>query len=153
VLQLWEKSDLTFRNRYQDDLLFVATSDGCGDQDSNRILAYSVHSFDEVWEFNADGVHRVGPGRKLLLDYASNTLYCVTDTPNNQSAVWALDSLTGILKWSVNLGRSSFWGPILANGALYVADAAGILYKLNAANGQEIWNYQASGPIPYDIAA
>jgi uncharacterized repeat protein (TIGR01451 family) len=150
ALQLWEKSDLNFRNQFTDDLVFVATADGCGDTTQNRVQALRASDLQPVWTFNGDQSHSMGPGRGMVLDYAHDTLYCVTDTSGTGNSVWAINSLTGALRWSGHYTTNqneSFVQPVLANGALYVAQYGGSsVVKINATNGNVIWSYQASGP-------
>lgn len=66
-------------------------------------------------------------------------------------AVYALNAVDGTTKWRypadgkthVNFGGT----PALSNGALYVADDSGQVYKLDAATGTETWTQKLEGAI------
>ncbi|HWX21058.1 MAG TPA: proprotein convertase P-domain-containing protein [Candidatus Binatia bacterium] len=155
AIQLWEKSDLNFRRQFTDDLVFIATADGCGDTTQNRVMALSASDSSSLWIFNGDQSHSMGPGRGMVLDYAHDTLYCVTDSTGSASSVWAINTLNGVLRWSGHYTTNqneSFVPPILANGALYLAQYGGSrVFKINATNGNVIWSHQAYGLNFYDI--
>jgi uncharacterized repeat protein (TIGR01451 family) len=144
AVQLWDQSDAWFQQAYNDDLVFVLTDAGCNQTALNRALAYFASTGTPAWQFNADQSHNMGPGRGMVLDYAHDTLYCVTDANGLENTVWALDTVSGELIWSRTLSgqTATMVRPILASDGLYVAEYAGTnLFKLNPTNGNTIWTY------------
>src|SRR2546426_12374614 len=83
---LYQYSGPTFQNAmmsargHSDDLVIVATSNGCGDQTSNRAIAYYGSDLTVRWEFNGSGASIVGPVRDgLTIDYGRDRFYFGTD--------------------------------------------------------------------------
>ena len=139
TVQLYDFSDQAFQGAVtraghpNDDLVYVVTHYGCGDQGHNRIVAVYASDLTVAWVFNADGDQLVNRGLgDCALDYGSDTLYCGTDTlgsPVAENSLWALDTTTGRLRWSANAGPIVN-RPLLSQGSpgrLYVASADGVV--------------------------
>jgi len=112
AVQLYASANTAFRNRVDsfgashtgDDVIFVTTSTGCGDQTRNRVIAYFASDLSPMWVFNAPGLPggelRVGAGTEgCSVDYSNNRLFCGTAAPpgSDQDSLWAIDTLTGRL--------------------------------------------------------
>ncbi len=120
VVQEWGRSNTAFQraHRDSDSLVFVQTRDGCGDATDNRVIAYSANTLQVKWQFNADGAYTFDRGAGCTLDYGTNTLLCATDDQpggHHGNTMIALDTLTGEIKWSANVGRVST-PPVLGYG-------------------------------------
>ena len=139
TVQLYDFSDQAFQGAVtraghpNDDLIIVATADGCDDQTHNRIYALYVSDLTIAWVFNSDGDQLVNRGLgDCALDYGSDTLYCGTDTldsPVAENSLWAIDTTTGQRRWSANAGPIVN-RPLLSQGStgrLYVASADGVV--------------------------
>lgn len=129
----------------QDDVVFVVTRTGCGDQTRNRVIAYWASDLTVKWVFNAPrlagdetGPIRMGPGTSgILLDSDGNRLFLGTDAPavSTQDSLWAIRSITGELIWSDKPGGAVLNRPTLNtnNNRLYVVNRAGVLWAYDAA--------------------
>jgi outer membrane protein assembly factor BamB len=60
---------------------------------------------------------------------------------SSHNELYALDAVTGTLKWSYNTGRSINSSPAVANGVVYVGSNDYNLYALDAATGALRWSY------------
>ena len=121
-----------------DDVVIVATADGCGDTTRNRVIAYFAKDLSQKWVFNVDGavkVDRFSEGCEI--DYDNMRLYCATDLADGaagQSSLFALNAINGQLLWSGNAG-AVITRPQLnfTNGRLYVVDKTGAMMAYDAA--------------------
>ncbi len=145
----------------------MITSNRCGGEDtSNRIYALYSSDLTPKWVFNVDLVHTVSSGyASCVVDYPRNTLYCATAQlhPSQNPTLWALDVITGALKWSGYVG-SVYANPEMGYGGsrLYVA-SPGIIHAMNVdpgencggglklGNADECWNLQLGQYITHDI--
>jgi eukaryotic-like serine/threonine-protein kinase len=69
-------------------------------------------------------------------------LYAVQES----GGLFAVRIATGSILWqrSVTLNQSGFFtGIVISDGAIYITDDNGMLYSLNAANGNSNWTYPA----------
>jgi hypothetical protein len=98
-----------------DDVVFVATYNQCGDHTHNRVIAYWASNLTVKWTFNANTDNNVGSspfnvdaiGEGIEIHYDSDTLVFGTVLQNpagTQDSLFALNSLTGARKWSYNAG-------------------------------------------------
>ena len=114
-------------------------------------------------------------GVETPMSFADNTVYAVTvnlgtpftatgwdaenpeDTVARQegrmhqregtSDIVAIDASTGEVIWETGLDTISFAGTTVVNDLLFVATLDGIIYALNRADGEIIWEYAAPGGI------
>jgi outer membrane protein assembly factor BamB len=92
------------------------------------------------------------------IDYQTNTLYCGTNLPSGasgQNSLWAINSLTGALKWSTNSG-AVVNRPVLSGGKLYVAGFNGVIMAydpagdpFNPGRAKPDWNTFIQLPLPF----
>ena len=68
---------------------------------------------------------------------ADGTVYLGSD----DRKVYALNAVTGRLRWSFATGNGIYAGPAVSGGVVYVGSDDGRLYALNAATGQLRWSY------------
>ncbi|HEV8200956.1 MAG TPA: hypothetical protein VGS03_13120 [Candidatus Polarisedimenticolia bacterium] len=154
AVQIYAFSNSTFRNEVDthpghahDDVVMVATSNGCGDLTHNRVIAYWASDLSVKWIFNAPtvagdetGATRMGAAGDCFLDSASNRLYCGTEAPagSAQDSLWAFSTLNGQLLWSDYPGGAVLNRPMLNtnNNRLYVVSRPGSLWAYDpAGNG------------------
>lgn len=154
AVQLWNRSNDDFKNAQPDDLIFVITRYGCDNSEStNRVYAFREATHSVAWVFNLDGSYPMDYGSaSCTVDYTTNTLYCGTQLPafRYQNTVWAIDTLTGALKWGGNYG-GVVTQPIIGYGGqrLYVNSYYPlVVHALDKNTGEEIWSYK-----PYDPGA
>jgi outer membrane protein assembly factor BamB len=153
AVQLWQYSNPAFQSHvmglrgFADDIVFVATRAQCGDASGNRVLAYYASDLVPAWVFNPTGTQMMDYASEApAIDYDSNTIYCGSHQSGAQSSLWAINSLTGIKKWSRNIGSISS-RPLYQDGKLYVASDAGALWSIDPVGGGTIW----STPVPGGI--
>ena len=155
AVQLYNFSSSAFQSRVdsfaghaQDDVVFVQTSDSCGDRTHNRVIAYFASDLSKMWEFNAPIVAgqeaaatRMDAGTGCALDLAGDRLFCGTHAPAGaaQHSLWAFSTLTGGLLWSDNPGGSVLNRPTLnpGGGRLYAATESGALWSYSAGGDGE----------------
>lgn len=143
---------------------------------NGHLYALNPLSGQELWSFATWGPLRATPlvmKEKILLSGASGTLWCLDLTGRLQwkwsgraplltSPLWdgerivILDrdgTLTalradGTLLWQKALGETCYYAaPIESEEGLFVATAAGALWKIAPATGRTIWRQSGFGPI------
>jgi putative pyrroloquinoline-quinone binding quinoprotein len=162
AVQIYRFSNSAFQNDVDlqpghvgDDVVLVATNDGCGDTTRNRIYALWASDLSTKWIFNADATHKMDfVSDACALDYATNTVYCGSNQPDGgtQNTLWALDTMSGAVRWSYNAGSIQN-RPILAGGRLYVVASPSSLMAYDpagsAAGGAlRLWSSPAVVPDP-----
>ena len=72
---------------------------------------------------------------------------------SNADTFYAINALTGEIRWKVTSPGRSFSSPAVAGGVVYYGDAtgqgagAGHLYALDALTGKQLWSYD----VPADV--
>ncbi|HWZ98062.1 MAG TPA: PQQ-binding-like beta-propeller repeat protein [Candidatus Dormibacteraeota bacterium] len=108
------------------------------------------------WKFKTDGEHRFAakhlhggePAAELMPDpfdfflsspvVANGLVYFGSGDGN----VYALDAVTGYMKWRFKAGDVIHASPALADGTLYVGSWDSYFYALDAATGKEKWRFK-----------
>lgn len=142
TIQRYSDSNDAFQKKFKEDLVFVITYAGCGDDSQNRVHAFYASTLKPAWTFNAGLEYGLGFGASsCALDIKSNLLFCGTNLrPGTyQNTIWAIDTLTGELAWAVNAG-SIHSAPLLNNGTLYVATYNGEIKTFEPGTGNAIWS-------------
>ncbi len=114
------KDNLNAAGHANDDLVFVISNNQCADTTHNEIRAYYASDLSLKWVFNNNNSNAVSAPRQVDRgsegcaiwygdgsDPAGNTLYCGTllqDPAGAQQSLWAINALTGALRWSYNAG-------------------------------------------------
>ena len=158
AVQLYANSNPPFQSAilgslgYADDLVFVITKTGCGDDNSNRIIAYYASDLTERWVYNDPVVQPMGYGsEECAVNYINNLIYCGTKLdPPAVKSVWAVNTITGGLQWSSNAG-SVLNRPQLGQNKLYVVSKPGTITRFDPVSGAVIWNTPAAGGIARDV--
>jgi hypothetical protein len=149
VVQLYATANADFRKAFAnrgfegEDVVFVATSYGCGNTSANRVYALPapIGNASTAWSFNDDGLEMVDRPTGMTLDSRSNTLYVATiGALHVQPSLYALSTLDGSVKWAADAGPI-YSPPVLAGNYLYVMTYRGILMSFDAADGHEVWSY------------
>ena len=153
AVQLYDQSNSAFQSAADaaghcgDDLVFVATANGCGDMTRNRVFARWASDLTGKWTFNADFARKVDSSiGGCVVDYSTNTVYFATnldDAATGQNSLFALDAITGALKWSTNAG-AVLNRPMLNGGRLYIARKSGSVMAYDPAGsglggGAPLW--------------
>ncbi len=62
--------------------------------------------------------------------------------PGTDGMLYALDTKTGLLRWSVRVGdpKTAATTPAIANGVVWIVDASGRLRAFAAADGRSLWS-------------
>ena len=150
-IHLRRYASAAFQAEYLTDLVYVGTrfSTGCpgGDED-NQVIAFNGNTGEVEWTFNGNPTADVDHIMGLLLDESSDRLYAASDRNDPiQDSLWAIDTVTGTLAWSVNVGP--VWATPLMNGdRLYVLTTAGEIKALDKTTGAIIWN-SSNGGVPF----
>ncbi|MGH9866873.1 MAG: hypothetical protein ACREAA_01745 [Candidatus Polarisedimenticolia bacterium] len=152
AVQLYQLSNAAFRSNVDatpghagDDLVIVATNNGCGDSTHNRIIAYWASDLTQKWIFNPTGSRLVDAiSEGCSIDYQNNQVICGTrlDAVSLQDSLWTVATTTGALRWSTNAG-SILNRPILKAGPhgprLYVANTGGVVECFHPTSGLRLW--------------
>jgi len=149
VIQSRAVSNDAFNAAQTDDLIFQITSYGCSTETGNRIYAIRPTDMSIAWTFNDGGFggsYAVNAGVGCVVDYSRNSLYCATiptDELTGQPTLFAVDTLNGSLRWSVNVGR--IVAPAMGHGGdrLYVAGTS-FVGALDPDTGGAIWSADLS---------
>jgi len=67
--------------------------------------------------------------------------------PNQDGFLYALNRLTGELKWSLRMGTSLDGSPVVVGDTVVVASYGGVLYGVNTETGEERWQYDLGGRV------
>ena len=130
------------------DLVYISSVDG---------LVYAVETATgkQRWvfatkgerRFTAPGIHGAIPRTERMPDpfdvflssptVANNTVYI----GSGDQHVYALDAVTGALRWQFEAGDVIHASPAVANGLVYIGSWDRQLYALDAATGRERWRY------------
>jgi uncharacterized repeat protein (TIGR01451 family) len=135
------------------DLVLTGTrkSATAGDKD-NKLYAHdptvTPDQTNAVWTIEAPahyiGAINGGPS----LDYAGKRLFFATqEHPLNTSTVWCASLLDGTVLWSKPYGNIT-GVPTFRGGRVYVGNDQGVVYALNAANGNQVWSYDTKTVAP-----
>ncbi len=130
------------------DLVYVSSLDG-------NIYAVDTATGKQRWafatkgerRFTAPGIHGAIPRTERMPDpfdvflssptIANSTVYI----GSGDQHVYALDALTGTIKWQFAAGDVIHASPAVANGLVYIGSWDRNLYALDAATGHERWRY------------
>ncbi len=130
------------------DLVYVSSVDG-------NVYAVDAATGKQRWafatkgerRFTAPGIHGAIPRTERMPDpydvflssptVAGNTVYI----GSGDQHVYALDAVTGALKWQFATGDVIHASPAVANGLVYIGSWDRNLYALDAATGRERWRY------------
>ena len=115
----------------------------------SNIFALNAATGDELWNYTTSGAV-VDP------TVVGGAVY-ISSAATKSNDVYALNATTGNELWTDNISNYQNWGtspPAVANGAVYVAstgsnasfDPINNVYALNAANGDQLWNYTNEWP-------
>jgi len=141
------------------DEVYVGTryqSDGTcttGQNTQNRVYAIDPRDGTVNWVYNQSGLVNMDIVSGLVLDESTGILYSATERTYStaQHSVWAIDTATGTLAWSVNANRIQT-KPLLRGSRLYVATLSGAVTALNAADGSQAWSLPLGIPVNIDPA-
>ncbi len=99
--------------------------------------------------FEAKGIHGLEPKNQTIVDQydvflsspvaVDGSVYFGSGDGN----LYALDAVTGKLKWKLKAGDVVHSSPAFANGILYFGDWDSVLYAVDASTGKEKWKFQA----------
>jgi outer membrane protein assembly factor BamB len=63
---------------------------------------------------------------------------------DESGTVWALDAVSGKVRWQANTGGAVYFAPAVWNGRLFVGSADGRVYAFEAATGRRLWSFLAA---------
>jgi outer membrane protein assembly factor BamB len=149
VVQLRRLSSAAFQAKYTTDLVYGATrfSSGCagGDEDNN-IVAFRADTGAVAWTFNGGAsVDMDVVYNSPAQEQGSDVLFVGSDrNDSTQDSLWAIDTVTLELLWSVNVGP--VWTtPLLHDGRVYICNTAGAVIAIDQATGNTIWSASNGG--------
>jgi outer membrane protein assembly factor BamB len=107
------------------------------------VSAFSLATGQRIWQVDSkptdsDDSTNVGGG----LGADGDTVYAV----NGLSSLVALDIATGKEKWRHDLGVPGRSAPMIADGRVFVSTIDDRLFAFTAADGRQLWTYQAATP-------
>ncbi len=132
-----------------DGRLYVASYDG-------RLHALDAATGAPLWKFategerrfEARGLHGAQPRQQTLADpfdvYLSSPVVAqgLVVFGSGDHHVYALDAVTGALRWKVRTGNVVHASPAVADGTVYIGSWDGRLYALDLATGAQRWSVQ-----------
>lgn len=134
---------------YLDGTVYINSLDG-------NLYAVDAVTGKQKWKFatrgerrfTAPGIHGAMPRTEMMADpfdvflssptVANGTLYFGSGDNN----VYALDAVTGSLKWTFKTGDVVHATPAVSSGVVYIGSWDRNMYALDAASGKELWRYQ-----------
>lgn len=153
AVQLRDYSDVSFQGTYTTDVVFAATrNDPLISSTNNKLYALDATSGAILWTFNGGGTYMVDMVNAMpVISYSNNTLvFASYSNGGTQSSVWAIDTLTGGLKWSIAVGDIDAAPSVsLDETAVYVGTVTGDIYALDITNGSFKWTapFAAASPV------
>ena len=150
--QIWKratKGPVSSSPAVVDGVVYVQSYDG-------KFYAIDAKTGDLKWKFassgerrfEAKGLHGMQPKNQTIADpfdvYLSSPLVVQGSVyfGCGDGNVYALDAVTGDLKWKFQTGDVVHASPALANGILYIGSWDSFLYAIEAATGKEKWRFQ-----------
>jgi eukaryotic-like serine/threonine-protein kinase len=111
------------------------------------LLASSVLSVLFVSSCKND-LQDIKPDRKTATAGATATLPNTVYTGNTDGTFYALDALSGALKWKYEAGGNfSYSAPAVSNGVVYAGNTNNNMYAMDAASGKLLWTYSTGNSI------
>lgn len=109
-----------------------------------EVSSFSLATGQRSWRVDTkpkdnDDSTNVGGG----LGVDGDTVYAV----NGLSALVALDAATGKERWRHDLGVPGRSAPMIADGRVFVSTIDDRLFAFVAADGRQLWTYQAAEPV------
>jgi len=141
--QLRAYANAGFSGTYATDLIYVASRDNL--QTTNNVWAVRADNGQTQWQFTPAGA--AGMDRAAgqpYVDYSRNRLWVSTGNNSGQKSLWVVNTLTGVETTSFpSFGNQTNSAPTLsADGTtVYVGDAAGNVYAVDAATNGTIKKY------------
>ncbi|MDR3533209.1 MAG: PQQ-binding-like beta-propeller repeat protein [Rhodopila sp.] len=131
------RSVITAQPIVQGGTIFTMDSDG-------EVAAFTLANGKRLWRVDTkpednDDSTNIGGG----LGAEGTTLYAV----NGLSVLVALDVATGKEKWRHDLGVPGRSAPMIADGRVFVITIDDRLFAFTAADGRQLWVYQAATPV------
>jgi outer membrane protein assembly factor BamB len=108
---------------YENGRLFASTREG-------GLRAFNAATGTVIWTKSVGGPFTAPPTAFQGVVYLSG-----------RDNVWAFSEDTGNLLWKSPVGNADTSSPVVTDDAVYVSYACPIVYKLNRANGAQIWSY------------
>jgi glucose dehydrogenase len=156
------------------DVLFGAGKMGkvvCFDKATGKTIwsaDVGVHKNDTLTELPLDTPTDVAPsplgGVETLIAYSDNIVYAAVndmtvqytatefvaasfDFSKGKGELVALDASTGKILWANNYDALNVGAATVVNDLVFTSTFDGKVHALNKKTGEEVWSYQASGPI------
>jgi outer membrane protein assembly factor BamB len=110
-------------------------------------LKWKFHTAGER-RFSANHLHGAEPAAEIMPDpfdfYLSSPVVWngAVYFGSGDSNIYALDALSGTLKWKFKTGNVVHASPAIADGTLYVGSWDSYFYALDAATGAEKWHFK-----------
>ena len=115
------------------DRLYIGTSSHGYDPTNEYFYCINRTDGTILWRRNIYG------GIPESIQYDAEKIYFTSDK------IYALDKQDGSIVWTYQMESFSVTKPILKDNAFYTATSGGMMYKINATDGQRIWMVRLSG--------
>jgi len=90
----------------------------------------------------------IKPDRKPTSTGTTPTLPNTVYTGNTDGTFYALDALSGALKWKLEAGGNfSYSAPAVSNGVVYAGNTNNSMYAMDAASGKLVWTFATGNSI------
>lgn len=128
---------------------------GTGD---DRLFALEAATGRTQWVYDAEGSEEFGGGawsqpaatddRVVIAVSSSDSSDASPADPGDYThRVVGLDAADGRVVWELSLARGVFGGPVVAEGAVYVATEAGRVHRVDPATGAVAWTASLAGAV------
>ncbi|HJN89824.1 MAG TPA: PQQ-binding-like beta-propeller repeat protein, partial [Verrucomicrobiota bacterium] len=101
----------------------------------------SRHRPRTAWPMPGEETPRMHSDRAYNVVVAGRTLFFGNNVDNH---VYALDTRTAQERWRFAVGGAIRFAPVVSGGRLYFGSDDGLVYCLNATNGELAWKYRPS---------
>lgn len=130
------KGSVTTSPVISNEMLYFCTDDGfCYGVDKNTGQEYWAMSPEER-DLDASNCDKCA--LRFSQPIVEDTLLYVGSLDHN---LYALDSQTGVIRWSFNTGDSILSAPTISNGRIYLGSNDGKIYVIDARTGIELHNF------------
>ena len=95
----------------------------------------------------AADISAINSPKALYGDIGTSSDGKTTYVPTYRGIVFALDTTTGFVRWSYNVGSGIIGGVTVDGGHIYVGTKANRLLALDASSGQKLWEFKTKGEV------
>jgi outer membrane protein assembly factor BamB len=117
------------------------------------VFAIDAKTGKRAWRYESNRCQAMSPAVADHTVYATflNRPPCNASGDDLEGELVALSTSTGEVRWRGRIGPSES-SPLVEDGAVYVGDWRGLVYRFSAATGKLVWRFQAEGEVKGGLA-